>query len=465
MKLFRILVSVFLVLLGVMMVVTWAFSSKSVQAIENGDAAAKLTNTLLSNPQVAELAADKATDALHTELAKQYDSRTFETLWKFAETPIHKAIVNVIGSDFVANAAQTSASKVQEGLVKSLTKEDRPYGPLMLTVDVSPRVNDRVDQIPLVGNFVPQITVPSLELEVMSAEVFQDIRSAYSAAKWISAWFVWIGLLLIALGVLVSPRRRWFFARSMLIVGALVLAIGFTVDAIGAHTLARLMPGGAEGGLGVTVDDLLSDTAIPTVSNLLLKLGSIALGLALITVLATRFVPAFRDRGDAGPGSDAQAQGTAEPAGAFVEDVAVPVAVGAESHTGGAEAHSGVSMPTSIAASAPVSSETLAHPREDHEDFEEFPVLDDAGEALSDTEGVSAPADAVVAPPATRPAAKKPAAKKPTPKKPTAKKAPTPKKPAAKKPTPKKPAPKKPAAASGPEGAKPSSAQEPPASP
>lgn len=296
MKLFRILVSIFLVLLGVMMVVTWAFSSKSVQAIENGEAAAKLTDKVLSNPNVASLASQRVTDEVHTSLQSQFDSQAFDLLWGFAEQPIQDAVASVISSDFVANAADAGATRVQARLVEALTDADRPYGPLMLSIDVSPRLNDRIDQIPTVGGFVPDITVPPLELEVIDAAVFEDVRSAYSAATWVSTWFGWLGLLAIALGVVVSPRRQWFLARSMLVAGVVVVAIGFTISAVGAHTIATFMPGGAEGGLGVAVSDLLSDTAIPTVSTLLLQLGAVALALALISVLVVRYVPVFRDR-------------------------------------------------------------------------------------------------------------------------------------------------------------------------
>lgn len=295
MKLFRTLVSVFLVLLGVMMIVTWAFGAKSVEAIENGTAAAKLTDKVLASPAVANLAADQVTDRVHQQLATQADSRRFEELWGLAEEPIHAAAENVIGSDAVATAAGATATKVQEGLVTALTAKDRAYGPLVLTVDVSARLNTRIGQIPLVGALLPDITAPTLEVEVLEADAVEDLRAVYSSATWVATWFIWIGLVLVALGVLVSPRRTWFLARAMLVAGVLVLAIGFTVDAIGAHTVASLMPGGADGDLGMTVSDVLADTAIPTVSRLLLRLGAIALALALIAALAVRYAPIFRD--------------------------------------------------------------------------------------------------------------------------------------------------------------------------
>lgn len=294
MKLFRTAASAFLVFLGVMMIVTWAFSVKSVQAVESGEAAENLTATLLESPEVANLAADKATDQIHDQLQAQFDSQQFELLWGLAEQPIHNAIVNVIGSDFVADAAEKSAGRIEAGLVEALTQEDRPYGPLMLSVDVSPRINARIDQIPVVGTWLPNITVAPLETEVIEAQVFEDMRNAYGAAKAVAAWFIWIGLALVILGVYVSPRRRWFFARAMFVAGGLVLAIGFTINAIGAHTIASFMPGGADGGLGTTVDSLLSDAAIPPITSLLLRLGSAALLLAVLAVLVVRFVPAFR---------------------------------------------------------------------------------------------------------------------------------------------------------------------------
>jgi hypothetical protein len=415
-KLFRTIVASFLVLLGVMMIVTWGITSKSVEAIDNGQAAGKLTDKVLSSPAVADLAADKAEAQIYEQLSAQFDSRAFELVWGFAQEPIHDAIVSVIGSDFVANSAQAGADRAQAALVTALTEEDRPYGPLMLTIDISPRINARIDQVPVVGGIIPDITVPALEVEVIPADTFEDMRSAYSAAKAVATWFIWIGLALIALGVVVSPRRRWFLARSMLVAGVIVLAVGFAIGAMGAHTIARFMPGGTEGGLGTAVEDLLSDTAIPPIADLLIALGIAALILALLSALAGRFIPVFntkmRERRDANraplvhepmtapaPSGQPVAVAAQEPvptvssavAGASASTDAPSATVATVPIDTSPREATTLSLPVSVPTSLPIPDEQISHPIDGDSELDDT-ELEDYEESVADV-SPDAPAD------------------------------------------------------------------------
>ncbi|WP_062212239.1 hypothetical protein [Demequina oxidasica] len=478
MKLFRTIVSAFLVLLGVMLIVTWAFASKSAEAVENGEAAANLTDKVLSSPAVADLVATKAQEEIVSSVEEQFDNQLVNLALGLASGAIHDAIESAITSDFVTNAARAGADQVQTRLVAALTDPDRAYGPLELNIDVSPRINDRLDQVPLVGSFIPDVTVPPVSVEVVDAATFEDVRSSYGVLKWAATWFIWIGLLLIAVGVFASPRRRWFLSRAMLVAGVLVLAIGYTVSAIGASSIANLMPGGSEGGLGVVVNDLLSDTAIPPIADVLITLGFAALVLALIAALAVNYVPGLRTKYHESRAKNAEPlvngqTGATSPSNAEV--VAVPVSVGAPAGAPQGEKSVPSSISTSIPTAVPAPDETAAHPREDDDfEFEEYDApATSVGEPTDDPEfdSVSPGADdatvSSAAKPARKPAAKrKPAtassarkapARKPAAKKaPAAKSAPTPVRKAsastsatqgstAKKPSPKKPAVRKPA--------------------
>lgn len=296
MKYVRIYASAFLVLLGVAMIVVWGVTLKSVEAIDNGQAAGKLTSKVLASPEIADAAADKALEQIHELLKTQIDSAGFELVWFAAQQPIHDAIVSVIGSDVVATTAQAGADRVQVALVAALAEDDRPHGPLVLSVDISPRLNARIDIIPTVGALIPDISVPPLEVEVIEADTFEDMRTAYSAATFAANWFMWIGLVMIVAGVAVSARRQWFFTRAMAVAGALGIVLGLIVGTTAARTIAGLVPGGADGGLGTAVNDLLSDTAIAPIANLLLAVGMIALVLAVLTPLALRHIPVLRER-------------------------------------------------------------------------------------------------------------------------------------------------------------------------
>ncbi|WP_061965428.1 hypothetical protein [Demequina aurantiaca] len=486
MKLFRTIVSAFLVLLGVMLIVTWAFASKSAEAVENGEAAANLTDKVLSSPAVADLVATKAQEEIVRSVEEQFDNDLVNLALGLAAGPIHDAIETAISSDFVNDAARAGAGEVQTRLVAAMTDPDRPYGPLELTIDVSPRINDRLDQVPLVGSFIPDVTVPSVSVEVVDAATFEDVRSAYGVLQWAATWFIWIGLLLIAVGVFASPRRRWFLSRAMLVAGVVVLAIGYTVSAIGASSIANLMPGGSEGGLGVVVNDLLSDTAIPPIADVLITLGFAALVLALVAAVAVHYGPRLRTKYDESRAKNGEplvnGQAAATPATSSTVEL-VPATVGAPADSASAPRSVPASISTSIPTAVPAPDETTGHPRDDDDfEFEEYDVQGSSSGAPTDdpesahvspaaaepesTESVvtpesSAPTADAAATPAARPAKKPVAKRKPATasaarkapaRKPAAKKAPTAKsasataqKSSAKAPAAKASAPKKPA--------------------
>lgn len=291
MRAFRTILSAFLVLLGVMLVVTWAFAVKSVEAVDNGQAAANLTGKALSSPAVVDLVATEVEEQVIASVQDQVDNDLVDLLVGFASEPIHGAVEAFMSSDILSDVAHRGAEQAQTRLVAALTADGRPYGPLTLAVDVSLRINDQLDEVPVVGSFIPEVVVPAVSVDVVPADTFEDVRSAYGVLQWAATWFVWLGLALIAVGVAASPHRRWFLSRAMLVAGVVVLAIGYTVGAMGASQIANLMPGGFEGGLGFVVDVLLSDTAISPIADVLIALG---LGALVLSLLAALEVHVFR---------------------------------------------------------------------------------------------------------------------------------------------------------------------------
>ncbi|WP_084078108.1 hypothetical protein [Demequina sp. NBRC 110057] len=295
MKFLRIIGSAFLVLLGSMLIVAWALSLQAVRSIEDGTAAEKLVTTTLEAPETANLVADKVEDLL----AEQIDSTVGDIALGLLDDQIHDAVVAFLQSDAFLSTVKTAGNAAQDRLLEAISDPDREPGPLAIDIALGDRVNDAIDEIPVVGAFIPSLDLPEYSVEIVDAATFEDVRSAYSAMTWVSTWFVWIGIAFIAAGIALAPRWRHFLPRALLAAGIFGIAVAFVLGTMGPRTIASFMPGGREGGLGTLIEDVIGDTALSPVTNVLLTLGLIALALAAVWALLLRFVPALGERRDA----------------------------------------------------------------------------------------------------------------------------------------------------------------------
>ncbi|MFV0287718.1 MAG: hypothetical protein ACK5IM_15220 [Demequina sp.] len=294
MKFVRIIGSAFLVLLGSMLIVTWALSLHAVRSIEDGTAAEKLVKTTLESPQTAEIVADKVQEML----AEQIDSTAGSIAVTLLDEQIHNAVVALLQSDAFQSTIKTAGNAAQDRLLAAISDPDREPGPLAIDIALGDRVNAAIDQIPVVGSFIPDITLPEYSVEIVDADTFEDVRSAYAALTWVATWFVWIGIVFIAAGIAIAPRWRRFLPRALLAAGLFGIAVSFVLGTMGPRTIAQFVPGGREGGLGTLIEDVIGDTALAPVTNILLTLGLIALGLAAVWALLLRYVPWFGERTD-----------------------------------------------------------------------------------------------------------------------------------------------------------------------
>ena len=309
MKYLRIIAAAFLVLLGSMLIVAWALSLQAVKSIENGTAAEKLVTTTLEAPQTAEFVADQVQAAL----AEQVESQAGDIALVLLDDQIHGGLVAVLQSDAFINTITTAGNAGQDRLLAAISDPDREPGPLAIDIDLGTRINTAIDQIPVVGGFIPEIEFPEYSVEIVDADTFEDVRSGYAAMTWVATWFVWIGILFIATGVAIAPRWRRFLPRALIAAGLFGIAVAFVLGSMGPRTIASFMPGGRDGGLGTLIEDVIGDTALAPVTNVLLTLGLVALGLALIWALVMRFVPGMAGR-------DEMASGDAEAADAVVAE-------------------------------------------------------------------------------------------------------------------------------------------------
>ncbi len=183
-------------------------------------------------------------------------------------------------SDQVNEAVTQSVSKVEEQLTDELTDPNRASGPFVVSIDLSDRVNARIDQIPVIGGLLPSVTVPPIERELIDAQTFDSVRQVYSGLKLVATWGLLVGVLLMVAGFFVAPRSRWYWPQAVLGAAVLILAVSVVIRRIVPSAIAGSVPGGESGGAGTFLQDFLSDNATGPIASRLLAMALWAFVLA-----------------------------------------------------------------------------------------------------------------------------------------------------------------------------------------
>lgn len=378
MKTLRVITAAFMVLLGAMLIVAWAVAGRVVERIDSGEAATNITQKLLAEPELAEGVANRIQLEIETRVA----DTPLRFLVSAFEAEIHDALVSVLTSDAVTEVVTNSVGRLEQQITDEVTDPNRPEGPFVVTINPSERINARLDEVPVVGFLIPEITVEPITVELIEAETFEDVRSIYQALNIVAMWAIWAALLLIIAGFWVAPRSRWYWAQAAVGAGFIVLAVSFAISRLVPSSVANAVPGGAEGGAGKFLSEFVSEHTIAPMTSILLGLAFVALVLAVLFALAAKFMPRRAVAGDAATAPLPAAAAPVSITPAVVEPVVVEPAV----------AEPAVVEPAVV--------ETV----------------------VVEPVAVDEPADTPLpkAPTAKKPAAKKPAAKKPAAKKPAA---------------------------------------------
>jgi hypothetical protein len=286
-----------LVLLGAMLIVAWALSLATLERIHDGSAVSYLTDGVLASPDLGEVAADAAVRAIDEQL----DSTAGDVALALFEEQIRELAATVVESEAFQITLREASERVQDDLLLAVTDPDREPGPLVVSIDVGERVNASIDEIPFVGEFVPDLELQEVEVEIVPESTIEDLRASYRSLSFAATWFVWLGIALILGGIALAPRWRWFLPRSLVALAVLAGTVGLTLGALAPATAAALVPGGREGSLGAMVEGLLTDGALAPVTELFLVLALIALVGACVFVLIVRMLQHGTDAGNTPP--------------------------------------------------------------------------------------------------------------------------------------------------------------------
>ena len=280
-NLLRTLLSALCVLGGAVLIASWAVSSVVVDAVEDGTALRGITERALDSSAVRAVIAERMTDQAIAGLADAGIDANGALVRSALESSIEAAVGTEAFRESVQNEVEGAHGQVAEQLTDSL----REPAPLVLQVDVSDTINDRIDEVPGVGGAIPDVAVTPVSVEVLDADTFETARDTYRQVEWAAQWGLWAGLALLVVGILVSYRRRWFLAKVLFALGVISLLFGGAIALLGPDTIVTFIPGGSEGSLATVWRDILTEEAAPLVMERSLWVAGLSFVAALVALL------------------------------------------------------------------------------------------------------------------------------------------------------------------------------------
>ncbi len=282
MRAFRTLLSAIAIVAGATLVVLWLVSWVAIRAVEDGSATESIVVVALKNPAVTDKIGVQIKDSAFAALS---DRGIDLDVWGVGDAAA-ESISDLVGTPEFRDSVLAQLQEAREELRDELTVPDRPRAPFDIQIDTSELVNDRIDGVTGAVVDVPNVSVAPVRIEVVSADTFENARTGYARMEFAKRFFLWAGLALIALGMIVSTRKRWVIAKFLTAVAVFSLGAYLALVWIGPDRIAGWLPGGADGGWGSVFGDVIANEALPAVTgNLLLASGIALVGAAVAALL------------------------------------------------------------------------------------------------------------------------------------------------------------------------------------
>lgn len=273
MKTLRTIASAISILAGAALLVGWLAAFLITRAVEDGTVSEAAVKATLNNPvvmqQVVTQVDDQAVSALGTA------GVDVETLG--LADALHGLIDRLAYDDRFIDALAGQINDAVDQLHAELTDPARLPAPFVVSVDASESVNSQIDQLPAVGESLPAVTLPPLEVELISADRFEQARDGYAQLEYARANFWWAGLACLVLGLIVSPRRRYVVAKFLAAAGALALVLALVLAVATPDRVSRIMPDAVGSTWGSVISEALTSETLPEFRFLLVIAGCAAL--------------------------------------------------------------------------------------------------------------------------------------------------------------------------------------------
>ncbi len=281
MKVLRTVVSAIAILAGAALLVTSLTALLVTRAVEDGAVSesairATLRNPMVMDPVVAHI--DQSAVGALANAGVDVDAPGLSDA-------LHALLAELANDDdFVASLA-SPINDAMGRLHRELTEPGRPPAPFSVSIDASDSVNGQLGKLPAVGESLPSLALPPVEIELIRAERFEQARETYSRIEYARSTLWWAGLLVLALGLLVSPRKRFFAAKALAVVGAMSLAVALALAVETPERVRSMLPAASDAMWGQLVTDTLATQTLPEFRFTLVMVGFGALAMAAVAAV------------------------------------------------------------------------------------------------------------------------------------------------------------------------------------
>ena len=276
----RTVISAVAILAGSALLVAWLVAFALVKSVEDGSAARGVAQVAVKSP----LLMDRVSGEIYARASDSLRDLGLDVEALGVGGAVRSAADAVTASDEFERLLLDNVDAASEQLHRELTDRHRPAGPFVVEVDASEAVGDQLREVPVVGDSLANVKLRPVPVEVLSAAQFETARDSYDKLEFARSAFLWMGLACLAIGLVVSTRKRYVLGKFLVAVGTLALLGGLILVVLTPERLVELAPGDAGGTWGSLVADALGDEQVPRLRSLLLLVGS---GAAILGVAAT----------------------------------------------------------------------------------------------------------------------------------------------------------------------------------
>lgn len=285
----RRLLAGFLLLVGIGFLLVWAAAAAAIHALNDGAVVSSLATTALHQPAVQSAITSKAQDLVGDNLAEQ--GIDLEALG--LSGGVDQIIADLIASDAFAEAISGVVDGARSGLAEQLTDPDAAGQPITISLDLATPLNDALQSTPVIGDVLPDLTLPPADVPVMDASTSGKVRGVYGWVDRAATFAGWIGLVLVALGIWAWPRKRWLIPIALLWIGVSAALLWALVAVVPGAIVDRIA--GANPGLGDTLGSLVPLERLDSLQGTLGLATILSLIASAIAFVAVKAIFSKRD--------------------------------------------------------------------------------------------------------------------------------------------------------------------------
>lgn len=296
MKILRSTLGWFLMGLAGFTLGVWAVAHYVTGKVESGHIATPIVDSILHQDDVQETITEQAQSGIAEALANEGVILTAEI-----SAELDAAVASTVASEPFIDDLVKIVEDTEADVIAQLTDDSLPLLPLAISIDITEPLYAIIEAIPEFEGLVPTESLEPIELdEVLDVDAVDSVRNGYGWIETVSTWALWLGLALIALGVLAIPAKRWIIPKVLLGVGLSTLFLWLIVSRIAMTSLLEFLPDDAGPEVRDMISDLVPQSKVDGIQSTLWIISVILLTLAAAGFFLVWYI--FRKRESAKQG-------------------------------------------------------------------------------------------------------------------------------------------------------------------